>query len=157
LRLGTQRPPLPAFVEAVPIHLREAKDFVARYHRHNLPPVGGKFALGVQVEGKLVGVAIAGRPVARRLDDGKTLEVLRVCTDGTPNANSFLYGRVRRIAQLMGYEKIITYTLQDESGASLKASGAKIVGEVQPQEWSVPSRKRKSQAVYGEAKWKWEL
>ena len=69
-------------------------------------------------------MAIAGRPVARRLDDGKTLEVLRVCTDGTPNANSFLYGRVKRIAQLMGYEKIITYTLEEESGASLRAVGA---------------------------------
>ena len=61
--------------------------------RHNLPTVGGKFAVGAAVDGKLVGVAIAGRPVARRLDDGKTLEVLRVCTDGTPSANSFLYSR----------------------------------------------------------------
>jgi hypothetical protein len=45
--------------------------------------VDGKFAVGASVDGKLVGVAIAGRPVARRLDDGKTLEVLRVCTDGS--------------------------------------------------------------------------
>ena len=83
--------------------------------------MGGKFAVGAAVDGKLVGVAIAGRPVARRLDDGKTLEVLRVCTDGTPNANSFLYGRVKRIGQLMGYTKILTYTLEEESGASLRA------------------------------------
>lgn len=144
-------------MEAVPIHLREANEFVSRHHRHNLPTVGGKFAIGAQEEGKLIGVAIAGRPVARKLDDGKTLEVLRVCTDGTANANSFLYGRVRRIAELMGYEAVITYTLQEESGASLKAAGAKIVGEVRPQEWSVPSRKRKSQAVYHQAKWKWQL
>src|SRR5437660_8566841 len=108
-------------MEAVPLHLREANVFVAKHHRHNLPTVGGKFAVGASVDGKLVGVAIAGRPVARKLDDGKTLEVLRVCTDGTPNANSFLYGRVRRIAALMGYHHVITYTLQDESGASLKA------------------------------------
>src|SRR5438874_9538008 len=97
-------------MEAVPINLREANVFVAKYHRHNLPTVGGKFALGAAVDGKLVGVAIAGRPVARRQDDGKTLEVLRVCTDGTPNANSFLYSRCAKIAGLLGYSTVITYT-----------------------------------------------
>jgi hypothetical protein len=85
-------------MEAVPLHQRDAIDFVAKHHRHNLPTVGGKFAVGAAQDGKLVGVAIAGRPVARRLDDGKALEVLRVCTDGTRNANIFLYGRVKRIA-----------------------------------------------------------
>jgi hypothetical protein len=144
-------------MEAVPIHLREANAFIAQHHRHNLPVTGCKFAVGAAVDGKLIGVAIAGRPVARRLDNGRTLEVLRVCTDGTPNANSFLYGRVKRIAQLMGYEKVVTYTLAEESGASLRAVGARIAGEVRPQEWSVPSRPRKSQPVYGKAKVKWVL
>jgi hypothetical protein len=144
-------------MEAVPLHLREANAFVSRHHRHNNPTVGGKFALGASLHGKLVGVVIAGRPVARRLDDGKTLEVLRVCADGTRNANSFLYGRVKQIARLMGYEKIITYTLEEESGASLRAVGAKFVGKVQPKEWSVPSRPRESQEIYGKAKMKWEL
>jgi hypothetical protein len=144
-------------MEAVPLHLREANEFVANYHRHNLPTVGGKFAVGAAVDGKLVGVAIAGRPVARRLDDGKTLEVLRVCTDGTANANSFLYGRVKRIGQLMGYSKILTYTLEEESGASLRAVGAQVVGQVQPKEWSVPSRPRGSEGVYGKAKVMWGL
>lgn len=139
------------------MHIREANEFVAEYHRHSLPTVGGKWAIGAAVGGKLVGVAIAGRPVARRLDDGKTLEILRVCTDGTANACSFLYGRVARIARLMGYKRIITYTLAEESGASLRAVGGRIVGEVQPKEWSVPSRPRKSQRVYGKVKWKWEL
>ena len=139
------------------MHIREANEFVAKYHRHSLPTVGGKWAIGAAVDGKLVGVAIAGRPVARRLDDGKTLEVLRVCTDGTANACSFLYGRVARIARLMGYSRIITYTLAEESGASLKAVGGRIVGEVEPKEWNVPSRPRKSQGVYGKAKWKWEI
>jgi hypothetical protein len=144
-------------MEAVPVHLREANEFVAQYHRHSLPTVGGKFAIGASVDGKLVGVAIAGRPVARKLDDGRTLEVLRVCTDGTPNANSFLYGRVKRIAQLMGYQKVITYTLEEESGSSLKAVGAKVVAKARAKEWSVPSRQRKSQAVYDKVKQKWEL
>lgn len=144
-------------MEATPLHIREANEFVAQHHRHSLPTVGGKFAIGVSVEGTLVGVAIAGRPVARKVDDGKTLEVLRVCTDGTPNANSFLYGRVKRIASLMGYSKVITYTLAEESGASLKAVGGKVGGEVQPKDWSVPSRPRKSQPVYDKPKLKWEL
>jgi hypothetical protein len=144
-------------VEAIPIHLREANEFIKAHHRHSLPTVGGKFAIGCRVDGKLVGVAVAGRPVARRLDDGLTLEVLRVCSDGTPNACSFLYSRVRRIAQLMGYSTVITYTLASESGASLKAAGGVVVGGVRPQEWSVPSRPRKSQAVYQEPKLKWRL
>src|SRR5262245_34792992 len=92
--------------------------------------------------------AYLGMPVARKLDDGKTLEILRVCTDGTPNANSFLYGRVKQIAVLMGYQRVITYTLEEESGVSLRAVGARVVGQVEPQEWSVPSRPRRSQAVY---------
>lgn len=144
-------------VQAVPIHLREANAFLAKYHRHSLPTVGGKFAVGVWHGDKLVGVAIAGRPVARRLDDGKTLEVLRVCTDGTPNACSFLYSRVRRVAHLLGYETVVTYTLAEESGASLRAAGARPVAEVEPGEWSVPSRPRKSQPVYAKKKVRWEL
>jgi hypothetical protein len=68
-------------MEAGPLHLKEANEFVAQHHRHNSPTVGYRFALGVSVDGKLVGVAIAGRPICRRLDDGKTLEILRVATD----------------------------------------------------------------------------
>jgi len=108
-------------------------------------------------EGKLVGVAIAGRPVARRLDDGTTLEILRVATDGTPNACSWLYARVVKIARLLGYSRVITYTLEEECGACLRAVGARIVGKVEPQEWSVPSRPRRTQPVYAKRKWKWEL
>lgn len=144
-------------MEARPINLREANEYIRRLHRHSLPVTGGKFAVAAWHDGKLVGVAVAGRPVARRLDDGQTLEVLRVCTDGTPNACSFLYSRVRRIGQLMGYTQVITYTLSSESGSSLKAVGAVVVGEVRPQEWSVPSRPRKTQPVYQEPKLKWRL
>jgi hypothetical protein len=145
-------------VRAVPLHLRDANEFVARHHRHNLPTVGGKFAVGAaDDDGKLVGVAVAGRPVARRLDDGLTLEVLRVCTDGTPNACSFLYARAAKIARLMGYERVITYTLESEGGASLRAVGATPTGPLEPGEWSSPSRPRKSQPVYAEPKYRWEL
>jgi hypothetical protein len=145
-------------VRPVPLHLKDANEFVARHHRHSLPTVGGKFAVGAADEaGTLVGVAIAGRPVARRLDDGSTLEILRVCTDGTPNACSFLYARVTKIARLMGYEKVVTYTLESEGGASLRAVGATPTGPLDPGEWDRPDRPRGSQPVYSESKYRWEL
>jgi hypothetical protein len=139
------------------MHIKEANAFIAKYHRHSLPTVGGKFAVGAVERGKLVGVAVAGRPVARPLDDGKTIEILRVCTDGTPNCCSFLYGKVAKIARLFGYTRVITYTLDEESGACLRAVGARIVGRVEAREWSAPSRRRRSQPVYGMNKLRWEL
>jgi hypothetical protein len=95
-------------VQAAPIHIKEANALIAKYHCHSLPTVGGKFAVAAIHRGKVAGVAVAGRPVARRLDDGKTIEVLRVCTDGTPNCCSFLYASVAKIARLLGYMKVIT-------------------------------------------------
>jgi hypothetical protein len=124
-------------MEAVPLHLKQANEFVRKHHARSLSCIGCKFAIGCMVDDKFVGVAIAGRRVARRLDDGKMLEVLRVCTDGTPNACSFLNARVARIAWMMGYAKVVTFSLASGSGSSLKAVGAKVAGEVKPQEWAV--------------------
>jgi hypothetical protein len=108
----------------VPISLVEAKRFVGEHHRHNLPPVGWKFGVGVAEDDELVGVAMAGRPVARRLDHGQTLEVIRTCTTGeVMNVNSMLYGAIARAAKALGYQTLYTYTLAEESGASLKAAG----------------------------------
>ena len=112
---------------AVPITFAEAKAFVKLHHRHNDPPLSHKFSIGAALNGVIVGVAIAGRPVARRLDDGWTLEVSRVATDGTRNACSFLYGAVRRCGKQMGYRSFVTYTLPKESGSSLRASGWELV------------------------------
>lgn len=142
---------------AAPIHLREANKFVAQHHRHSIPTVGGKFAVAAYMDGKLVGVGIAGRPVSRILDDGMTLEILRVCTDGTRNACSFLYSRVAKIARLMGYKRIITYTLESEGGSSLRAIGAKPEGPIKGGSWQRTNRNRKSQPVYKESKYRWEL
>lgn len=110
-------------MKIVPITLREASAFIEQHHRHNKPPRGWKFGVGLRDGEALVGVATAGRPVARHYDDGLTLEVNRTCTDGTPNANSMLYGAVWRAAKAMGYLKAITYTQADETGASLRATG----------------------------------
>ena len=111
-------------MNAVPLTISEANQFIAKYHRHHGPVVRDKFRIGCAVNGKLVGVATVGQPVARRLCDGFTLEVTRLCTDGTTKGVcSFLYSRAARIAREMGYKKIITYILDTESGTSLKASG----------------------------------
>lgn len=115
----------------VPITLKQAREFIADYHRHNKPPVGWKFGVGVTKGDELVGVATAGRPVARHFDDGLTLEVNRTCTDGTRNANSKLYGAVWQAAKAMGYLRCITYTQADETGESLRAVGWVRVKELE--------------------------
>ncbi len=127
----------------VPLPLDEANAFVKQHHRHHRPTVGHKFSLGVADEdGAVRGVAIVGRPVARMLDDGLTLEVNRVATDGCPNACSALYGAARRACFALGYRRLITYTLNTEPGTSLKAAGWKLLGERGGGSWSVPSRPR---------------
>ena len=105
-----------------PIHLKDANEWVKQYHRHNMPVVGGKFAVACYEDDRLCGVAICGRPTARNADNGTTLEIYRNCTDGTKNACSKLYGVCVRIAKEMGYTKVITYILESENGASVKAS-----------------------------------
>lgn len=125
-----------------PISLRHARAFVAAVHRHHDPPQGGKFALAAWHEGKHVGVAIVGRPVSRQLDDGWTAEVIRVATDGTRNACSFLYGAAKRAAQAQGYRKVVTYTLVEESGASLRAVGWNRSGLAGGGTWTRRTRPR---------------
>lgn len=110
-------------MKAVSLFLKESNQYVEKNHRHHSPVHRDMFRVGCEENGVLCGVANVGRPVSRYLDDGRTLEVLRLCTDGTKNACSFLYSRCARIAKELGYEKIITYILQSESGNSLKASG----------------------------------
>lgn len=131
-------------MKAIPLELREANAFVSKLHRHHDPVYRDKFRLGCIADGHLCGVIQAGRPVARHLDDGMTLEVVRCCTDGTHNACSFLYSRMARIAKEMGYTKIITYILNSETGASLKASGWHKEAEVKGHAWNCPSRPRKT-------------
>ena len=125
-----------------PMILREANAYVAQHHRHNIPTNGHKWSLACYDDDRLCGVAIAGQPIARKLDDGLTIEVRRVCTDGTYNACSKLYGACARVAKEMGYRRIITYTLISEPGTSLLASGWKNCGEAGGVSWNVPSRPR---------------
>lgn len=122
--------------------LREANAFVALHHRNNRPARGCKFVMAVSDSEKIVGVAIVGRPVAKALDDGATLEVLRCTTDGTKNACSILYGAAWRAARAIGAESLITYTHQTEPGTSLLASGFRLVGSTKGGSWSRDGRLR---------------
>lgn len=124
------------------IDLAEANAFVARHHRHHKPVVGHLFSIGAVAGDSIVGVAICGRPVSRHRDDGETIEVTRLCTDGTRNACSFLYGAAARAAFALGFKKIGTYILASEPGTSLTAAGWRKIGETPGRSWSVPSRPR---------------
>lgn len=120
----------------VPVSLKDANAFVAEHHRHHKPTRGHKFSIGCAVEGRLVGVAIVGRPVSRYLDNGLTLEVNRLCTTGEQNACSILYAAAARAAKAMGYHKIITYTLDSEPGTSLRAAGWMCAGPAGGERWT---------------------
>lgn len=139
----------------VPMTLDEGNTFIVRHHRHHKPVPGCKFALGAAEGERVVGVALVGRPVARRLDDGWTLEVNRLCTDGTMNACSFLYAASWRAARALGYRRRLTCTMPEEGGASVRAAGWRLVGSTPGRSWSVPSRPRVDKHPLQE-RWRWE-
>ena len=144
----------------VPVSWDQARDFNRMWHRHHKrPPPGHKFCTGVATDADvLVGVAIIGRPVSREYQDGLTLEVNRTVTDGHPNANSMLYGAAARGAFAMGYRRLITYTQGDESGASLRAAGWRVVAERPARRgWDTRSRPREDRGADGVARTLWEV
>ena len=125
IRLNYGEQKMTRSLEIKPITLSEANAYVETNHRHHGKTAGCKF-----------GVAICGRPISRYMDDGETIEIYRNCTDGTKNACSALYGAACRVARDMGYSRVITYTLQSESGSSLKASGFTCEGEAGGPKWT---------------------
>lgn len=142
----------------VPLRQRDAAAFVQMWHRHNAPPPGDLFRVGVADENDtLVAVGVAGRPVARNYDDGGTVEVTRIASDGTRNACSMLYGALTRAAYALGYHRVITYTRSDEPGASLRAANWKVIGEREPRRgWSTPSRPRDNDTYDAIGRTLWE-
>lgn len=138
-----------------PVSLATANEFVAKHHRHHKPVRRHKFSIGCSIGERLVGVAIVGRPVSRYLDDGQTLEVNRLCTTGETNACSFLYAAAARAAMAMGYRKIITYILDTENGASLRAAGWSCAGLAGGKCWT-GIRKPKEQLYPAQMKYRYE-
>lgn len=141
-----------------PVTFEEACGFVRMWHRHHEPPVGHKFSIGLaDQDGVLRGVAIVSRPVARMYQDGLTLEVSRTATDGTPNANSMLYGATWRVTKGLGYGRLVTYTQEGEGGGSLRAAGWRVIAERPARAgWDVPSRPRQGRGVDGIPRTLWE-
>ncbi len=129
-------------LSVVPLTLTEAHAFVRREHRHHRPAVGGLFAIGAAQDGEIVGCVVVGRPVARMSADGWTVEVTRLATDGSRNACSMLYRAAWRAARAMGYRRLVTYTLPEEGGASLRAAGFALIGERGGGSWSRENRPR---------------
>ncbi|MET8694761.1 XF1762 family protein [Streptomyces bauhiniae] len=148
----------PKSLHVVPIRFRDAAGYVAMWHRHHQPPPGMVFAVGIADEHSVLhGVAIVGRPVARHLDNGQTLEVTRTATDGTTNANSMLYGAAWRAARALGYTRLITYTQAGETGASLRAAGWRVIAQRPPNPgWNRPSRPRQLTGTEGIPRSLWE-
>ena len=134
-----------------PITLRDSQAFILKHHRHNDPPHGHKFSIGLSDGGRLTGVVVVGQPIARRNNDGYTAEITRCCVlDGQRNANSRLYAAAVRAARAMGYRRVITYSLPEESGASLKAVGFRADGltRKRPDGWDMPNRPRRKPDKY---------
>lgn len=140
-------------MEVRPATVSDAKRAIARWHRHNKPPVSGLFAAAVARgagDPEPCGVAVVGRPSAQELQDGRTCEITRVATDGAYNACSMLYAACRKAAAALGYRRVYTYTLATESGASLRAAGFVIDERLPPREsWSCPSRPRVQVDLFG--------
>lgn len=141
----------------VPITLAAAQQFVVTHHRHHGRVAGHKYSVAItDTLNEVRGVAIVGRPVARNMDDGWTLEVVRLCTDGVKNGCSMLYSAAWRVARALGYRKLITYTLATEPGTSLRAAGWRCVAQTSGGSWSCPSRPRIDKHPL-QSKLRWEV
>jgi hypothetical protein len=145
----------------VPVEWPHVRDFVDDWHRHNKPPTGYKFGIGVADDNDVLrGVAAVGRTTAPGFPASEKplmLEVTRVATDGYPNANSMLYGAAWRAVKAMGYRRLITYTQASESGSSLRAAGWVVVAELPPRKgWDTPSRRRNNDEYLSVLRLRWE-
>lgn len=130
----------------VPITFQEACKFIQKYHSHHKSPRGWKFGCAVALDNNVVGIAMVGRPVNRHLDNGWTLEVTRCCTDRTPHVASKLYAACWRATRALGYQRLITYTLERETGTSLKAAGWKVLYKTKGGSWNCKARPRVDKA-----------
>lgn len=156
------KPPHSQKLYVKPITIPVANTFIEEHHRHHGPLPGGFawFCVGAILEdGRLVGVAVAGRPTNRNNDDGWTIEVLRLATDGTMNAPSLLLGACARAGRAIGARRIVTYTLDDETGASLRGAGwVRSASGIRSWWWHAGARKPAIQREHFErTKSRWEL
>lgn len=141
------------------IPLRVANRFVAQFHRHHKPVAGHKFSLGAFIDNELYGVAIVGRPVARKLDTGNTFEVTRLCVkERQTGVASRLYNEAAMWAWGHGASRVVTYTLEREAAKSLQwAKWKKSKVSSKGGSWSRPGRSRTSPNLGRKVRWEVEL
>lgn len=137
-------------LELVPMTIKEAKMFVREIHRHNRVLVGALAVIAAAENGRIIGVAVVGRPKAKALQDGWTAEITRVANIPHPNATSFLFNGATRLARSLGYRRCFTYTLKEESGAAMRALGWKVLYDVRGRSWNTPSRPRIDKHTIGD-------
>lgn len=142
----------------VPCTIDQANAYVQHIHRHHGSIPIARLAFAVADESGIIrGVAIVGRPCNTHLDDNWTLEVRRVCTDGCPNACSLLYAAAWKATKAIGYRRLITYTLPEEGGASLRAVGWKPVQGCGGKAWNHKKRGRQVDPLFLVKKTRWEI
>ncbi len=129
-------------LRVIPLTLKEANIHIAKHHRHHKRVVGHRFSLGCLDGDRMCACVVVGRPVGRNTDQRMVAEVTRLCTDGTMNSCSILYAAAARACKSMGFWWIQTFTLPEEGGASLRASGWTEDGESPGGSWSSTSRPR---------------
>lgn len=130
----------------VPRTRDEAKAFIALHHRHNRKYVGDKFRVGAAWGDEIVGVAVAGKPTSRIIQqrEPQTVELIRLCVRrGAPrNTLRTLHAAILRAAWALGYTRVISYTLKSESGNSMRDAGYRVIGEIKGRSWNCRSRPR---------------
>lgn len=144
-------------MKVVPCSIKAANVHVRTWHRNHSPVRIALWALAVEESGQVCGAAIVGTPNARMLDDGRTAEVVRLAADGTPNACSMLLGAAARAARELGYDRLYTYTMPDEAGASLRGAGWRLDGRTRGGPWGRSSRPRTTAHECPKLRWVCEL
>ena len=153
-------------ITAKPITIKAANEFIKTFHRHHRPTIRncGRWAIAaMNINNEMVGVVIAGNPVSATYMDGYTIELTRLCVkEPAPKGTcSFLLSKCCAIWKTMGGKKAITYTLESESGASLKGAGWRLSGIVKPHKrWTNKSKldgvERTHLEIYELTKNRWE-
>ena len=130
LQVVGQRPAKERRLEIVPVTQKEAHAFADRRYKQQKRIKGYQFSVGCTDGDRMVGVANVARPASRYMDDGWTLEMTGVCTDGSEDVRLMLYAAAWRAARALGYRKLITYVMDTEPGTGLKMAGWKCIGQV---------------------------
>ena len=132
-----------------------AKKFIEKNHSHLHTPSTWICHVAVADSGRLCCVAVLNRPCARLLCDGKTAEVGRVASDGTPHAASKALSAITRVAALLGFGRIVSYTLLGEAGTTYVSCGYVATAVSAGGKWARggETRTRESQQLGAKVRW----